>query len=357
SHYLGNGHVVRCVALAEAFKAAGYSCQFACRALRGNAIQWLREQGFNVIVLPAPALPRTLLKDDFRTWAESDPEWDAQDSWLKLKGQSFAWLVIDHYAWAAQQQQQLAAVAARILIVDDLCNRPVYGDVIVDSGARSDSDYQPWNVNAAKLLLGHRYLPLRASFQHLRANQFKPVAAPTHGLISCGATDHANHSLTLLAFFADQNLQFPLQLTCVLARNAPHLESVMAWCDTHDRVQCVIDPADMAALIDRSSFAIGTAGSGIWERCALGKPSAVFMAGADQKNNYDVLVSAGAGVSIGQDHNPFAIDFDKLRQVLHSWCDTRNPDQYRAHARSAWQLCDGGGAQRVIEALNVLRAA
>lgn len=80
SHFLGNGHVVRCVALAEALLDEGYACVFACRDLPGNAITWLQQRFFEVEILSAPETVVPANRDDFTAWGKSKPLWDAHES-------------------------------------------------------------------------------------------------------------------------------------------------------------------------------------------------------------------------------------------------------------------------------------
>ena len=348
SHFLGNGHVVRCVALAEALIEQGHCCVFACRDLPGNAVDWLQRKNFDVVVLPAPEKSIEPQHDDFSTWAQCDPQWDAKNSAFCLQHYSATWLVIDHYAWSASEHALLKPLAVKTLVIDDLCNRPLSADILVDSGSHVNADYQPWLKSSNLRLLGREYLPLRKNFRLLRTQNFSKADIQSHVLISCGATDSVNHSLALLEIIAPILAQGRLRVSCVLAANAPHIQQLKDYCHSHRGAQLVVDPDDMASLIASTDFVMGTAGSGVWERCALGKPSAVIMAGEDQCNNFNSLIQLGGGCSIAQDDNCFAISPDKVLYLLKQWYIKPSDDLYQ-YQKAAWKLCDGQGAQRIAQ--------
>jgi UDP-2,4-diacetamido-2,4,6-trideoxy-beta-L-altropyranose hydrolase len=359
SHFLGNGHVVRCVALAEALQERGISCLFACRDLPGNAIGWLQQQHFNVEILSAPEKILLTKTDDFTTWGQCDPRWDADNTAQSLSTYSADWVVIDHYAWSAPEHVVLQSLARNRLVIDDLCNRPLDADVIVDSGVRTPEDYNPWVTKPSHLLLGHDFLPLRKIFYERRMGAVASEQLQRHFIISCGATDPNNYSLQLLELCTPILSELDFQVTCVLAENAPNIASVEAFCRQYESCRLIINPENMALFIETADFILGTAGSSIWERCALGKPSAVFMAGADQEKNFETLVLQGGGCSIAADKNPCCIDPRKVISTLHAWCsgteisEVGSLAQYQLYSRS---LCDAEGARRIVQAMERVAA-
>ena len=64
STIVGTGHVVRCLALAVAARAAGWHAEFVCRAHPGHMAHLIRAQGFAVHLLPAPLEAATIAAGD-----------------------------------------------------------------------------------------------------------------------------------------------------------------------------------------------------------------------------------------------------------------------------------------------------
>ena len=51
SSIIGTGHVMRCLTLAKALRKLGKKCQFICRDNKGNLIEKIRQEGFDVRVI------------------------------------------------------------------------------------------------------------------------------------------------------------------------------------------------------------------------------------------------------------------------------------------------------------------
>jgi len=53
---IGSGHVMRCLTLADALRAAGARCLFVSRLHPGHLLELIRQRGFAVTALPAELL-------------------------------------------------------------------------------------------------------------------------------------------------------------------------------------------------------------------------------------------------------------------------------------------------------------
>ncbi len=49
---IGNGHVMRCLTLADALKKEGADCHFICRGHEGNMLELIRQKGHKAHALP-----------------------------------------------------------------------------------------------------------------------------------------------------------------------------------------------------------------------------------------------------------------------------------------------------------------
>src|SRR5262249_8109776 len=107
-----------------------------------------------------------------------------------------------------------------------------------------------------------------------------------------------------------------------------------------------IDSSDIATLMSEADLAIGACGSASWERCCLGLPAVAIISGGDQKLVGRALAEAGAAV-VGSLAD---IDPDWITARLRDFAD--DPDQLRRMSSEAARLCDGQGAQRVVQAVS-----
>ena len=57
SVWVGSGHIMRCLVLADALKNLGHLISFACLPQPGDMISYIEERGFQVIKLNPPKEP------------------------------------------------------------------------------------------------------------------------------------------------------------------------------------------------------------------------------------------------------------------------------------------------------------
>jgi UDP-2,4-diacetamido-2,4,6-trideoxy-beta-L-altropyranose hydrolase len=259
-------------------------------------------------------------------------------------------LVVDHYGRDANFERACRPWARRILVLDDLADRPHDCDMLLDPAAsQCDADYAALVPPGCMLLLGPAYLPLRASFAAMR----RPVLArrqreqkPRRLLLSFGATDPDNVTSAVLDILA--RAEWPFAVDILLGAAAPHLEAVRksaAAASFPARLHVALK--DVAGLLGDVDIAIGAGGGGAWERCCLGLPSIVICTAANQHATVEGLRTAGAAQvleirkNIANDHL-----IDALDRLI------KDNAARRDMARAAACLCDGLGAQRVVTALD-----
>ena len=130
---IGTGHLMRCLTLATAMRERGARCLFVMRAHPGHLAEAIRSRGFACVLLPveeraASTTPNRTAHDG---WLGSDLATDARRTVATLPS-PVDWLVVDHYALDASWESALRSHARRILVIDDLADRPHDCDVLLD---------------------------------------------------------------------------------------------------------------------------------------------------------------------------------------------------------------------------------
>ena len=100
---IGTGHVMRCLALAQAWRDAGGNVTFAMAEATPSIEARLRIEGVNVVRLPVP--PGST-EDSARTCDLARQE-------------NAAWVVVDGYQFGSAYQTALRAAGLKVLFVDD----------------------------------------------------------------------------------------------------------------------------------------------------------------------------------------------------------------------------------------------
>lgn len=348
---------MRCLTLAEALRARGAQCLFITRAHPGHMAAAIEQRGFPVRILPAgpagassteapPPPPASL--PPHHAWLGCDWETDAQQTLAALSDRRPHWLAVDHYALDARWEGVLRPHCERILVLDDLADRPHACDVLLDQNlGRHAQDYAHLVPTHCQLLIGPQYALLRPEFASLREHSLRRRQAPQlqRLLITMGGVDQANATAAVLAALRTCPLPEDCHITVVMGPHAPWLAQVQNLAATlpwTTEVQVNVD--NMAQLMADSDVAIGAAGSTSWERCCLGLPTLMLVLAENQRGVAKSLHSAGAAVSLG--------DVQGVSNRLASAVSAMLASKKRAAiASAASTLCDGRGAQRLLNCM------
>ncbi len=329
---VGGGHVMRCLTLARALVERGCECAFVeSRA----AAPILRRFGWP---------PHSLL-----AMIGSEKLAD-----LIVYADSFAGLfepdvvVIDHYRVEATQETGLRRETRRIVVIDDLANRPHDCDLVIDPGyGRKAEAYGKLAPASASVRVGPAYALVRPQFAAARARALSrrakhgPVA---RALISLGMTDVG--AITQRVVEALSPALGEVRVDIVLGSDAPSLPALTARAKEDRRLKLWIDNAEMASLMADADIAIGAGGSSVWERAVVGLPGATLALAENQREM--VAQMSEAGLTIGLD----AGRADFVRRLGEAWGRLVGDAElrWRLAQRNA-DLCDGHGAARVADAI------
>jgi UDP-2,4-diacetamido-2,4,6-trideoxy-beta-L-altropyranose hydrolase len=327
---IGGGHVARCLALAEALTARGARCAFAVSAESRATVPALGRFAGPVFDVP----PETAPARESEALARRFPE-------------GADWLVVDHYERDAAFEQSCRSWARRILVIDDLADRPHDCDILLDqTSAARGAAYRSLVPPDCRLLVGPAYALLRPSFAQRRRFRSPRVADKIGRVfVSFGAVDARDHCSMALAALGQAGLAASVDV--VIGSAAPHRSNVeRAAAAVGFPVAIHTDVADMAALMAQADLAIGAAGVTSWERCVLGLPSIVVVAANNQRLAATELRARGAAVVLGEGDRVSAPDMAAAVQSL-----AVDASRRKAMSAAALAACDGLGAGRVAAAL------
>lgn len=355
---IGTGHVMRCLTLASAFRERGGECTFICRVQPGHLIDFIRTSGYEVHVLPEPkggVAFRTAVEVEIQPspahadWLGVSQVEDAEASITGMNGRIADWMIVDHYALDVQWEKKLAPHCRKMLVIDDLADRPHYCDALLDQTyGRSQDDYRYLVPFQCVLLCGSGYALLRPEFSLLRIYS---IARRRQGnfkqlLIAMGGVDKDNTTGRVLRALRECKLPLDCRITVVVGAAAPGLTDVhiaakqMRWPTT-----VLTAVKDVASLMAESDLAIGAAGATSWERCCLGLPTILVVLADNQLYVAAQLDKAGAARVL---QDPKKIDVDLVGEVN---ALLQSPIERAEMSRRAAALTDGRGVNNVLESL------
>jgi len=326
---VGGGHVMRSLTLARALAAQGAVCTFLAPP-----------EVAAVLDAFAPDAPQLAA-------ASTEPRALAQAA----AGAPAEAIVFDHYGLGAADHQAIAQ-GRPTLVIDDLADRPLCADLVLDSGpTREAEDYAGLLPDEARLLLGPQFAPIRRAFADRRDEALARRGGPAKRvLVSMGLTDVGGVTETVVRRLAPR--LGALTADVVVGAGASSLPALRAMAAADPRLTIHVDTPDMADLTTQADLAIGAAGSSTWERCVLGLPSLLVILAENQREAAEAMADMGAALVVDAAAPDFPVSFDAaLGQLI-------GQPALRA-ALSAWsaEICDGLGAERVADAFMQLVAA
>lgn len=311
----------------------------------------MEREGHRLTLLPAVNDDRTPASDtgsEHAHWLGCSWETDLRHTIEALQGRAPAWLVVDHYALDERWELGIRARCGKLLVVDDLANRPHSADVLVDqTPGRHPADYGDVLAPGTRCLLGPRHALLRSEFRDARSRGLarRPSDGVQNVLVSMGGVDRLNATGRVLHALSRSGLPIDCSVTVVLGPDAPWLGEVQAL--AHEvplTCRVLVDVPDMADLAVRSDIAIGAAGVAALERCCVGLPSVLVLVAENQRRGALGLQAAGAAEFLGSVEE---IDAKLAPAVEAFFARPRR----MAVARAAAALVDGEGVDRVVAAL------
>lgn len=351
---IGNGHVVRCLTLANELRERGAQSIFIYRSQLGDPCRLIETYRFRALKLEeidtydllgsSPVTSVELL------WSDSKQELDATQTITALKklNKEIAFVIVDNYALGAKWEQLITSYCPRVLAVDDLANRRHHCCMLIDQNYYVDLERRYENLvpTNCKLFLGPKYAMLRPEFRLVKA-VIRERKGPIHKiLVAFGSNDPSGETIKTLLALRELNLTNLAVDVVVGALNPRRVEvkelcASIANCKYHEQIDY------MACLILKADLAIGAGGATALERCALGLPSLTLVIADNQLQTTIDTASAGAAIYLGRS-NEIAVDdiADAVKLAI------KNPARNHEISKRALRLVPStDGAQQLATAL------
>ena len=328
---VGGGHVMRCLSLAAALTRGGAACavidhpgaRAVLSAFATPDIERLEVRGGAVNALVTQAR-------------------DAAERW------GAGVLVADHYELLSVHEARLRSDGRRIVVIDDLM-RPAHDcDLLVDpSFGRRAEDYGAVQQGGGVVLAGPDYALLRDEFAAGREQALtgRASGAPVRRLlVALGLTDVRGITGRVLQLLRPELGE--LEVDVAVGAGAPSLPWLTHLKSSDPRIHVHVDTTGMVELMTAADLAVGAGGSSVWERACLGLPSVNVVLAENQRALADALDGQGACLAVDASRADFA------KTLPDAFARLRDDSGLRQSlSKTSARLCDGGGAERVAEAI------
>ena len=274
---MGTGHIMRCIALAQAGISAGLDVQLVSHC----PVDWLRErvrtEGVPFVKLSGPP-PKEERPENLLEFLDRFGYATANSG-----------LVLDGYHFSSACQHEVMRSGYPLLLVDDYNHLPLYHcNILLNPNIEPAADCYKGNIG--KKLLGAQYVLLRKDFLISRPAKI-PLNVPERLLITLGGGNFIN----VLEKIAS-SLPADILKTCsisVLRGAMPYEKIIQAFERRGAPVQIFEAVTHMADLLYNTDICITAGGGTCWELCKLKIPFLTVPLAANQEAGVHFMAEQG----------------------------------------------------------------
>jgi UDP-2,4-diacetamido-2,4,6-trideoxy-beta-L-altropyranose hydrolase len=322
----GFGHLMRCLAIADALRDKGATAYFAMKS-ESRAEQIAKECGYKTLSIPAAASPQEDLRASLLLMEDADI------------------VVADSYRFDSDYLSGLRQGGKFVVALDDLADRKLPVDVVIGNAYATPELYAKNISEGAAILVGPEYLPLRKQFQGCPLRDVRDHLARV--LVTMGGEDACNATRLVVESLAEY--PSPLTLDILLGPAYAHHASLEAVLNNDPHKYRVYEQvAQVSPLYLQADAAITAGGSTVWELAAVGVPMVILQTAENQRGIIKYAVENELGVVLGKQDQIMLSD---VTQGLRGLEDRQVRERYAARCRT---LVDGKGGERIAEALLAL---
>ncbi len=328
----GTGHVMRCLALAQALMSSGKDVVFAMAESPEALSKKIKAGGMSVQ----------------KTRSKPGSLKDAEETAKFAAKKKATWVVVDGYIFSDKYQDVLKKAGLRVLFVDDYGHCPRYSsDIILNQNLYAGTHFYPESAPFTRMLLGTQYALLRNEFSPYFNWRRQIPEKASKLLVTLGGSDPDNTTLKIIRGVKASKLG--LEVKIVAGGANPHLKSLEKEVSKSPDLQILKNVTDMPELMAWADIVITGGGSTCWETCFMGLPNIIIYCADNQKPIAMSLDASGAAINLG--HNGELVE-KKFISTLKSLAD-----DFDARSRMSEKgrlLVDGRGAHRIIYAMDGL---
>lgn len=321
---IGTGHVMRCLALAQAWQDRG-----------GRAVLVSAEL--------SPALESRLAAEQLEL-RRMDSSSATDTAWAEGSD----WIVLDGYHFDAALQNHLLRSGFRVLAVDDNGHStPPAAHLLLNPNLHARPTLHAGHAPHTELLLGPRFAPLRREFIHLHPKPAESATAPVcRLLISLGGADPANRTLDVMHQVIPQ-LPRGVHVRVIAGGSNPHLSSLRECVQHCGQAELVVDAPHMAGHYLWADTAILPASTSCLEAFRCGLPC-ILIASVDNQREVAAHTRTLNLAAVVEAYDTFPGD-----AFASAWQTLLHDGEWRAQqsARNS-SLVDGQGCRRILQSMD-----
>lgn len=303
---MGTGHIMRMIALGQAWLDGGGEAVFLCAEITPALGERLKEEGFMLAKIHATPGSHEDLQATRALIASYDGD--------RIP------VVLDGYQFDSAFQLGLKNTGCRLLVVDDYGHADFYhADFVLNQNISAREELYRNRSSDTQLLLGTKFALLRKEFlKHQRLEREIPAIAKKV-LVTLGGTDPDNITQRVSEALA----VFDLDVRIVAGASSPHIGKLRQMMQIRAamkaRYELVENASNMPELMAWADLAIAAGGSTAWELAYMGIPTLSITLAENQRASSMEMVKHKYFLALGLDDISMNLGFKK--QLVHLMSD------------------------------------
>ena len=324
---MGTGHIMRCLALAQAWQEGGGRAAFAVASCPPALSERLIAEGLEAFVLSS---------------SPGSSE-DACETGLLARQLAARWIVADGYEFGTDYQRALKETDVRLLVIDDYGHADHYSaDIVLNQNLGARPDLYASREPTTQLLLGGQYVMLRREFWRWRGWRREVAEVARRVLVTFGGSDPDNVTLKAAQALA-RVAASGLEVKIAIGASNPHYEKLQGHFGDGE-FELARNVKDITELMKWADAAITAGGATCLELAFMGVPSVVMILADNQRAIAEPLGVEGIAVNLGWHAGVSEDDITQAAETLLASAEHRAEVARRAQA-----LVDGNGGFRVCQ--------
>ena len=336
THRMGAGHVMRSLAVAQAWRDGFGQVAFVCADI-------------------APSLSEQLADENIETIHISSAAGSAEDALDLLaiaEDKQAAALILDGYQFLSEYQKIVTDFDGVTMAIDDFGNFGCYmTDFVLNQNLGADANLYADRMDHTELLLGTKYALIRREFLVTGKCQREPGRLASRILVTLGGSDPDNRTAVIIKGLQQLD-RSELKVHVIVGAMNQHYEELVRQLGTDERFLLLRSVRDMATEYLWADIAVAAGGSSNWEMCYFGLPRLVVVIADNQRDIAEQLQRAHVAINLGEASQLVPEHVTEAAELL--LADQARRDRARECGR---YIVDGKGALRCVHRLLNLSAS
>lgn len=327
---LGAGHVMRMIALAQAYQQVGGRVVFLHALCPEGLLKRLVDEGFGEERIEA---------------GKPGDGLDARQTLEKARGRGAEWVVVDGYQFGEDYHASLAQSDLKVIVLNDYGHCDAWNcDAVLDQNLGAESRVDRGSGGSMPVCLaGSRYALLRREVLRTSHEGRRPWKRVGKLLVTLGGVDQENATGRILDVLEHCAVD-GLFVRVITGAGNPHRAGLLGRAGRHD-LEIVGPVTDMKAQYVWADAIISAGGGTCWEWLHHGLPAAVVTLADNQEAVVANLAERNLALSLGWFD---ALDPSATSRVLTDWL---NDPRAMLDQGRVGEVIDGRGAGRVARFL------